>query len=1195
MKTKLVAFIIAVLSPFLMALPSNTQSLAVNRISYTSVSQKMNSSLSVTSLQNVLKQIENRFNISIAYQSGLVKDKSLMLDVSAFSSPETALNKALASFDLNFEKVRERFYLVSSRKLKADKSFDVAEHDLPRYLFRNGENEYMGMESRVSPISYVERPKAFPPKTITGRVTDKDEVGLIGASVTVKGTNIGATTDMSGHFSLTVPNDDVILVFSMVGFATKEMHTKGLSEIRIVLDESTTGMEEVVITAFGTHQKKESVVSAITTVDPTTLRVPASNLTAAFAGRMAGVIAYQRSGEPGLDNAEFFIRGVTSFSTSGKKDPLILIDGVEMTTNDLARLNVDDIASFSIMKDASAAALYGARGANGVVLIKTKEGKIDKLSINARAERSNSYNSQLVKLADPVTYMKLHNEGVRTRDAMVMLPYSPYKIRGTELGTDPLLYPSVNWYDYLLENHAPTSRANLNLTGGGQSVQYYLSANYQNDQGILKESKENLFNNNINIDRLQIRSNVTIKFAPTTTGIVRAYGSFDDQMGPDASTTDWQGKTLSGGAAVFQWARNASPVSFLPYYPADSANEFTKHILFGRDAENKLINPLANVVSSFRESKQSMLLLQLEMEHKFTGALKGVTLKGTYNVMRSAYYDLYRGYSPFYYSLATTLDKSYRLMALNPDGPGGGTEYLGYRPGTRTVNAANYGEANLNYHKTFNEKHDFNAMLVGTIRSETGAINIDQRVSDQIQASLPHRNISSAGRLAYGYDSRYFVEFDYGYNGTERFAKKNRFGFFPSVGAGWMVSNEAFMSGVKDIITTLKLKATYGKVGNDQIGSLYDRFFYLSQVNMNGAGYWFGDRLQPNGGYRDGITINRYANDLITWEIAKKLNLGIELGLYNDFTLLVDYFHEIRSNILLSRASVPTTMGLRVTPQANLGVAEGNGFEAELKYQKSFNRHLWLTVNGNFTYAIGKYKDYEEPDYSDVPWRSKIGTKLSQQWGLIAERLFVDDEEVANSPRQQFGEYGAGDIKYKDINNDGVINNDDMVPIGFPTMPEIIYGTGFSIGYKAFDLSVFFQGSARSSFFIAPDAITPFINSGQRGLLQYIADDHWSENNRDVYAFWPRLSEYAIANNNVSSTHWLRNGTFVRLKQAEIGYTLPGRLTKKAFINSLRFYVSGTNLLLWSKFKMWDPEMAGNGLGYPVQRVINLGVNVNFK
>ncbi len=1013
-------------------------------------------------------------------------------------------------------------------------------------------------------------------RTITGRVSDINEVGIIGASVKVKGTTIGTVTDMAGHFVLTVPNNNAILEITSVGYTSEEVPVKGLEEVRVTLYESTSDMEEVVITAFGT-QKKESVVSAISTVTPKDLKIPSSNLTTAFAGRLSGVIAYQRSGEPGLDNAEFFIRGITSFSASGKKDPLILIDGVEMTTNDLARLNVDDIASFSVMKDASAAALYGARGANGVILVTTKEGTSDRLSINLRAEQSTSFNTELVGLADPITYMRLHNEAVRTRDAMVPLPYSSSKIRETALGSDPIRYPSVNWYDYLIEDHATNRRLNLNLTGGGQAVQYYLSANYQNDQGILKESKENLFNNNINVDRVQIRSNVTIQFAPTTTGKVRAYGAFDDMTGP-----------RDGGADVFHQARNATPIRFLPYYPADEANQATNHTLFGMGSElGQYVNPLARVVSSFKESKQSMMLLQLEMDHKFTGGLDGFFIKGTYNTMRNAYYSLFRGYSPFYYTPANTLDNTYQLVALNPDG---GTEYLTYSDGSRTVTASHYGEMRLGYNRTFNDVHDINALLVGTIRNEASAADLDLRVSDRLQASLPRRNISSAGRIAYGYDSRYFLELNYGYNGTERFAKNNRFGFFPSVGAGWMVSNEKFMSSMENVITTLKLRATYGKVGNDQIGSTYDRFFYLSQVNMGGPGYWFGmDR-----DYRSGISIDRYANDLITWEIATKTNLGLELGLFGDLTLLTDFFWETRENILQTRVDIPTTMGLRTTPQANVGVAAGKGFETELKYQRTFASGLWAVVNGTFTYATGRFKEYEEPDYSDVPWRSRIGLKLSQPMGYIAERLFIDEEEVNNSPTQLFGEYGAGDIKYKDINNDGVINTDDMVPIGYPTTPEIIYGAGFSLGYKAFDFSAFFQGSARSSFFISPNAITPFLNQGQRGLLQYIADDHWSETNRNLEAFWPRLSEYAIVNNNQTSTHWLRNGSFVRLKSAEFGYTLPEKLTERVNIRMLRFYVSGTNLLHWSKFKMWDPEMAGNGLGYPVQRVINFGVNFQF-
>ena len=1036
-----------------------------------------------------------------------------------------------------------------------------------KYIFVNKKNVDENREGNIAQQNK---------KTVSGRVVDKDGFPLPGVTITVKGKKgVGTVTDVDGFYKITCDPGEV-LVFTYVGHLPHEEKAETLDRVTITLKEDAVALEEVQVVAFG-KQKKESVVSSISAITPTELRVPSSNLTTAFAGRMAGIIAYQRSGEPGLDNAEFFIRGITTFSAAGKKDPLILIDGIEMNASDLARLNVDDIASFSVMKDANAAALYGARGANGVILVTTKEGSPDKITINVRAEYASSSNTELVALADPVTYMKLHNEAVRTRDAMVPLPYSSDKIYHTALGKDPLRYPSVDWYDYLIKDRADNQRVNLNITGGGKAVQYYLAANFQHDTGILKESEENLFNNNIDVNRLQVRSNVTIKFTPATTGVVRAYGSFDGSTGP-----------RQGGAQVFHMARNATPVRFLPYYPKDEANKFTKHILFGMGEElGSFYNPLAEVVSGYMETSSSMMLMQLEVDHQFSGKLEGLSAKGIYNIKRNAYYDLTRTYNPFYYHLATTIDNSYKLIPLNPET---GTEYLSFNHGTRTINASHYGEVRLGYNRLINEIHDVNLLLVGSLRSEQGAASSYWRTADQLQASLPQRNISTAGRLAYGYDSRYFIELNFGYNGSERFAQKNRFGFFPSIGVGWMVSNENFMSGAKDVLSTLKLKATHGKVGNDQIGSAYDRFFYLSQINMEGSGFWFGtDR-----GYRSGIEIIRYANDLITWEIATKTNLGVELGLFNDLTVLADVFTETRENILQDRAYIPGAMGLRQIPQANVGVAEGKGFEAELKYQKNFNKDFWAVVNGNFTYAIGNYKKLEEPDYSDIPWRSHVGQRINQPMGYIAEHLFIDEEEVNNSPQQYFGKYGAGDIKYKDINDDGVINSNDMVPIGYPTVPEIIYGTGFSVGYKAFDLSCFFQGSARSSFFINPAAITPFINEGQRGLLQYIADDHWSEENRNIKAFWPRLSEFQVHNNNVNSTYWLRNGAFVRLKSAELGYTLPVKWTKSFYVNMFRVYVSGTNLFHWSKFKMWDPEMAGNGLGYPVQRVLNVGVNINL-
>ena len=1053
--------------------------------------------------------------------------------------------------------------------------------DILNKLFASTDIQYLIADRQIAISKKSYEPPPTPAQQgirVSGTVQDDFGEPLPGVSVTVRGMTLGMSTDANGEFMLTVPSDTCVLQFSYIGFKMQEVLVGNRRIIAVSLSEETATLEEVVVVAFG-KQKKESLVSAIATISPSELKIPSSNLTTAFAGRMSGVIAFQRSGEPGLDNAEFFIRGITSFSAGGKKDPLILIDGIEMSSSDLARINPDDVSSFSIMKDANAAALYGARGANGVILVSTKEGQADKLTISIRTEVSTSANSELVELADPITFMRLHNEAVKTRNAISNnakrdRPYSPDKIYYTELGIDPVMYPSVDWYHYLIKDRTFNQRVNTNIVGGGKAVQYYLAANYQHDTGILKETADNKCNNNIDLNRFQIRSNITIKLTPQTTGMVRFYGTFDDAHGPK-----------QGGADIFNMARNATPVQFLPYYPKDESNEFTNHLLFGRNMSSNntyYSNPLAEIVSGYKESKKSMMLIQLEVNHSFDGKLKGLFARGMVNLKRDAYYDLTRSYSPFYYTPESTTDGSYRLYCYNPLG---GTEYLNYDFGSKSVMSSMYAEGRIGYGTVLAEKHNLDALLVGTLRTETNT------EVTTIQQSLPSRNVTIAGRLAYGFDSRYFIEGNFGLNGSERFSKQYRFGFFPSIGAGWMVSNESFMEDALSTLSKLKLKATYGLVGNDQIGYISDRFFYLSQVDMNAAGYVFGtDRTNSI----PGVSIVRYANELVTWEIARKLNLGIEFSLFKDLDVLADFFTERRENILQTRQDIPSTMGLVTIPQANVGIAQGKGFETEIKYQKNFTSDLWLVVNGNFTYATAKYVQFEEAKYPDAPWLSNVGQKLSQPRGLIAERLFIDEDEVKNSPRQTFGEYGAGDIKYRDINDDGQINSDDMVPIGYPSTPEIIYGTGLSLGVKGFDISCFFQGSVRSSFYISPAAITPFINDGQRALMKYIADDHWSEDNRNLHAFWPRLSDYNINNNSQNSTYWQRNGAFLRLKTAEIGYTLSEKISRKAGLSMLRFYASGINLFVWSKFKMWDPEMAGNGLGYPIQRVYNLGLNINF-
>jgi TonB-linked SusC/RagA family outer membrane protein len=871
------------------------------------------------------------------------------------------------------------------------------------------------------------------PAKLSGTVYDEDGRPIPGASVMVKGTTIGTATNIDGAFTIDVDPNSVIIV-SFIGFEAKEMLVDGKTAIHVVLKVMSEEIEDVTVVAFA-KQKKESVIAAITTVKPSELKIPSSNLTTALAGRMSGLISYQRSGEPGKDNAEFFIRGVTTFGY--KKDPLILIDNNEVTTQELSRIQPDDIASFSIMKDATATALYGSRGANGVILVTTKEGVEGKAQISVRYEEAISQPTSLVELADPITYMRLHNEAVRTRDPLGLTPYSQNKIAGTIAGGNPYVYPSNDWYKILFKDRTINDRLNFSVSGGGKIARYYLAGSFSNDNGVLKVDEKNNFNSNIKLKRYMLRSNVNINVTKSTEVVVRLNGTFDDYTGP-----------IDGGESIFNKVMKTNPVLFPPYYQPDENNRFTQHILFGNYDKGLYINPYADMTKGYKNSSTSQMSAQFELKQQLDFITKGLSLRGLFNTNRYAYFDVSRFYNPFYYQISL-YDKETDVYTLAPLNELTGTEYLDYREGAKNINSTTYFETALNWNQTYSEKHALSALAVYTMREQLFANAGD------LQKSLPYRNIGFAGRATYAYDSRYFAEVNFGYNGSERFSKKERFGFFPSAGLGWFVSNEHFFpESLKKTINKLKFKATYGLVGNDAIGDENDRFFYLSNVNMNSAAQAssFGTYGNTSGGYTlNGISISRYPNDDITWETAEKLNLGIELGLWEDLDIQADFFSENRSNILMTRSSIPTTMGLQAATRANVGEASSKGIDISLNYNHSFNNDLWLSGLANFTYATSEFTVYEEPDYTDTPWRSRVGYSLNQNWGYVAERLFVDEEEIRNSP-VQFGDYKGGDIKYKDINKDGKITELDMVPIGFPTSPEIVYGFGLSGGYKGFDL-----------------------------------------------------------------------------------------------------------------------------------------------
>ena len=1014
---------------------------------------------------------------------------------------------------------------------------------------------------------------------VRGVVIDETLEPIPGASITIVGSTGGVITDPKGNFSIEVKPTDQLIV-SFVGLETQKISVNNQTTLKITLKEKADELEELTVVAFS-KQKKESVIAAIETVKPAELKIPTSNLTTALAGRMSGLISYQRSGEPGEDNASFFVRGVTSFSYA--RGPLILIDGIEMTSSDLARLQTDDIASFSIMKDAAATALYGARGANGVIMVTTKEGREGKAKISFRYETSSSQPTQVVKLADAVTYMKMNNEAVSTRKPLSTIPYPLEKIESTERGINPLIYPATDWYDVLFKEQAINRRANFNVSGGGKVARYYIAATYNQDNGILNVDKKNNFNNNIDLKKYLIRSNININITKSTEAIVRIHGAFDDYTGP-----------IHGGTELYNRVMRTDPVLFPAFYPTTKDTEHIQHIMFGNYDDGSYINPYADMVKGYKEYSKSVMLAQFEVKQNLDFITEGLNLRGLFNTNRYSFFDVSRYYRPFYY-IPTGYDKNENTFTLFNINPTSGTEYLNYAEGGKSITTSTYGEFAVNYDRKFDKKHGVSGLLVSTMR------NFQTANAGSLALSLPSRNMGVSGRFTYAYDSRYFTEFNFGYNGSERFAKKERFGFFPSVGLGWIVSNEPYWPlQLMDVITNFKLKGTYGWVGNDAIGKESDRFFYLSEVNMSNSnyGYSFGDEFKYS---LPGISISRYANELITWEVASKLNLGAEIGFFNKLTMMIDVYHEYRKNILMSRANIPTTMGLQATPQSNIGEASARGIDVSLDYNHSFNKNWWVTGRVNFTYATSRYEVYEDVDNTDTPWLEHVGQPISQKWGYIAERLFIDEFDVANSPKQTFSEYSGGDIKYRDINGDGMITTLDRVPIGFPTEPEIVYGFGFSTGYKGFDLSCFFQGLARESFWIDPNATSPFVDvdgnsavTSKNALLQAYANNHWTETSKDLYALWPRLSPIVLENNMQASTWFMRDGSFLRLKSVEVGFTVPRKISQKYHLDLLRVYASGTNLLTLSKFSLWDPEMAGNGLGYPVQKIFNVGIQLTF-
>ena len=1032
---------------------------------------------------------------------------------------------------------------------------------------------------------------------ISGKVVDENGNSVPGATVLIQGTSQGVVTNIEGQYRINVRPTDILRV-SFIGYKTEIVELKGRTKVNVRLTPDQQKLDEVQVVAFGT-QKKESVVSAITTIRPMDLKSSSSDLTTSLTGKIAGIIGWQTGGAPGAlteeeMNTKFYIRGISS--SNGASEPLILIDGVESSRLDLARMVPEDIESFSVLKDASATAMYGARGANGVILVTTKKGEAGSVYTSVRYEAVASMPTKEIEVVDPKTYMRMYNEALLTRNPNATPAYSLTKIERTGDPRYPsYVYPANDWYDILFKDYSVNHRVGVNVRGGSELMQYYASVNYTNDQGMLKTDRLNQFDVNIKNSTLSSRINLNVDLNSAIRLLVNTSFSIDKYHGPLAETSE-----------AYALAFNASPVDFAPTYPGDKQYGWP-HLRFGNipgGPDSGVKNPYASLQAGYKERGRYSVTTRAEYIHNLSSLVKGLELRASVSLSKTGYDMNAFSTQPFYYWLNTenggydfetgehtlTLVKSGRRTLQQPMSGGtaaSSTTQWVYEG--RLLHTAAWGGADATLHQT-------------SLTAVFQAQQANSAPSRELFNSFEQRNLSFSMRGSYGFLDRYFVEASFGYNGSERFTKNNRMGFFPAVGGAWLISKESFMQNISSRISFLKLRASWGKVGND--GIIKDpRFVYMPEIVTTG----FKSFVYPDAGIDDPFhrkEVKNYGDPDVKWEVSEQINLGLETRLFKDILEInADFYQEIRHNIIESRTVLPANMGVEVAPLDNMGKVRSRGVDLSAKVQHAFSKDFWVIFNGTFTYSKAIYKELEEA-FDKPRWQWKTGHELSQEVGYIAEGLFRDQAEIDNSPQAKTTSM-PGDIRYRDVNGDGVIDIEDAVHIGFPTTPRFVYGFSGFINYKNWEFNFAFQGSGQRGFFTRPDALSPFV--GNHAMLKAIYDSHWTENTTDNHPFWPRLSTQSITVNNPQedwynqnntevrkSTYFMQECTFLRCTSLELAYNLPRTLCQKLRMQNVKFFTRANNPFMITNFKLWDVELGEYGFNYPIQKTYAIGINVSF-
>jgi TonB-linked SusC/RagA family outer membrane protein len=1003
-----------------------------------------------------------------------------------------------------------------------------------------------------------------PDIVITGKVTDKDDGSTIpGVSVKVKGTNIGTLTDVNGNFTIKVSDKSRVLIFSYLGYeVTEKLVNDGNTNVNVQLVSSSQGLNEVVVVAYGT-QKKETVTGAISSIQTREIKQsPAANLAVTLAGRLPGLTALQRSGEPGRDLTQIFIRGQ---GTVNAQSPIILVDGVE---RELTYIDPNEVESVSILKDASSTAIFGVRGANGVILVTTKRGTSEVPEINFTAESGGQDFTRKVQPVNSFQYATLKNLA-QTNDGG--LPgYSDAALEAYRTGSDPLRYPNTNWPDLLIKSYAPQNRLNLNISGAAKAVHYFVNAGTFTQGGQLRTENNDVYDPSFKLNRYNFRSNIDLQINKNLKAYLNIAGYLEKQNSPYGVAPASTGQ--DGTSPSFYILANIYDMPAVvpgPLSPDGSVS-----------TNSGEINPAFGTLnrSGYRQQSRSNVTATYGMEQTLDFITKGLSVKAL------ASFD-----SKATNNLIGSRSFVKEVQVINPNLKGqDGRDSVSYVPYNNDQNtplsiSGNSGFSSLanfqgfvNYGRTFG-KHT------------VGGLVLYQQQKNIIDAQLPFNLQGVSTRLTYGFDNKYFAEFDAGYNGSEQFIKSRRFGFFPAFSAGWVVSNEKFWNKLNiNAINSLKFRGSYGEVGNDRIGNT--RFLYLDDVNIAGGG------TSGSLGGGNKVNISGLKNEAIQWEVAKKTDIGVEIGFLKSFNLVVDVFKERRDNILRQRGTIPILNGLPIgaLPKVNIGVIDNHGYEVELNYRKAFNKDFSVLSRVNMAYATNKQAFADEPILSsDYAYRYReTGYRIGQNFGYVVDKYFTSVDEINNSPKQDVGRRATlpGDFKYKDLNGDGLINSLDEAPIGYSGVPEYSFGGAFSVTFKSFDVSVLLQGVTNVSNFYQSRGTFPGANYYVNHLNSW-TPERFANGESITY---PRLSTKPSPN-EIRNSFFILDASYLRIKNVELGYTLPTKWTEKIGSKRVRLYANGLNLYTWDRLptNQFDPEL-NSELSYPLTKVVNFGVNVAF-